>query len=121
MVDRGYAILDNVKKLRRRKEPFLVSVKSQPKGLKLLEALGPQEKWPETRRGVRAAFVERDEVKWVVTWNDEVVGRKDDECQESLEKAREDLRRCGRPPGRGGRRPGRNGTGKWGQSCRCMG
>ena len=51
VVDRGYASLENVRKLRRRKERFLVALRAQPKGLHLLEALGPQAQWPEIRPG----------------------------------------------------------------------
>ena len=58
VVDRGYASLDHVRKLRRRKERFLVALRAQPKGLHLLEALGPQAQWPEIRPGVRAASLE---------------------------------------------------------------
>ena len=75
VVDRGYASLDNVRKLRRRKERFLVALRAQPKGLRLLEALGLQAQWPEIRPGVRAASLEREGVKYVVTWNDEVAER----------------------------------------------
>ncbi|EQD63228.1 hypothetical protein B2A_02456, partial [mine drainage metagenome] len=55
VVDRGYASLANVRKLRRRKERFLVALRAQPRGLHLLEMLGPQGQWPEIRPGVRAA------------------------------------------------------------------
>ncbi|MGI0055277.1 MAG: IS1634 family transposase [Thermoplasmata archaeon] len=88
VVDRGYASLDNVRKLRRRKERFLVALRAQPKGLRLLEALGPQEQWPEIRPGVRAASLERDGVKYVVTGNDEVAERNGNGRRAKMTKAR---------------------------------
>jgi transposase len=88
VVDRGYASLENVRKLRRRKERFLVALRAQPKGLHLLEALGPQEQWPEIRPGVRAASLERDGVKYVVTWNDEVAERNGNGRRAKMTKAR---------------------------------
>ncbi len=88
VVDRGYASLENVRKLRRRKERFLVALRAQPKGLRLLEALGPQVQWPEIRPGVRAASLERDGVKYVVTWNDEVAERNGNGRRAKMTKAR---------------------------------
>ncbi len=88
VVDRGYASLENVRKLCRRKERFLVALRAQPKGLHLLEALGPQERWPEIRPGVRAASVEREGLKYVVTWNDEVAERNGNGRKAKLGKAR---------------------------------
>jgi transposase len=88
VVDRGYASLENVRKLRRRKERFLVALRAQPKGLHLLEALGPQAQWPEIRPGVRAASLERDGVKYVVTWNDEVAERNGNGRRAKMAKAR---------------------------------
>jgi transposase len=91
VVDRGYASLENVRKLRRHKEQFLVALRAQPKGLRLLEALGPQEQWPEIRPGVRAGSVEREGVKYVVTWNDEVAERNGDGRRAKMAKARNAL------------------------------
>ena len=88
VVDRGYASLDNVRKLRRRKERFLVALRAQPKGLHLLEALGPQAQWPAIRPGVRAASLEREGVKYVVTWNDEVAERNGNGRKAKMGKAR---------------------------------
>jgi transposase len=88
VVDRGYASLDNVRKFRRRKERFLVALRAQPKGLRLLEALGAQAQWPEIRPGVRAASLERDGVKYVVTWNDEVAERNGNGRRAKMGKAR---------------------------------
>ena len=88
VVDRGYASLENVRKLRRRKERFLVALRAQPKGLRLLEALGPQVQWPEIRPGVRAASLEREGVKYVVTWNDEVAERNGNGRRAKMAKAR---------------------------------
>ena len=92
VVDRGYASEKNVRALRRRKEPFLVAMRSKPKGLKLLEVLGPWKGWAEIRPGVRAASMEREGVKWVVTWNEEVAGRNGDGREAKLRKAKEDLK-----------------------------
>ena len=91
VVDRGYASEKNVKALRRRKEPFLVALRSKPKGLKLLETLGPWKTWAEIRPGVRASSLEREGVKYVVTWNEEVAGRNGDGREAKLRKAKEDL------------------------------
>jgi transposase len=91
VVDRGYASEKNVRALQRRKEPFLVALRSKPKGLKLLEELGSQKDWQEIRPGVRAASLERGGLKWVVTWNDEVAGRNGDGRAAKLRKAKEDL------------------------------
>jgi transposase len=88
VVDRGYASLDNVRRLGRHKERFLVALRAQPKGLRLLELLGPQERWSEIRPGVRAASVERTGVKYVVTWNDEVAERNGNGRRAKREKAR---------------------------------
>ena len=88
VVDRGYASLENVRKLRRRKERFLVALRAQPKGLRLLEALGPQARWSEIRPGVRAASVEREGVKYVVTWNDDVAERNGNGRRAKMAKAR---------------------------------
>ncbi|EQD56148.1 transposase, IS4 family protein [mine drainage metagenome] len=91
VVDRGYSSLENVRKLQRRKEPFLVALKAHAKGLKLLEELGPQKDWREIRPGVRAASVERGPVKYVVTWNDEVAGRNGDGRRAKRKQAQEAL------------------------------
>ncbi|MGI0130656.1 MAG: IS1634 family transposase, partial [Thermoplasmata archaeon] len=91
VVDRGYASLENVRKLRRRKERFLVALRAQPKGLHLLESLGPQEQWPEIRPGVRATSLEREGVKYVVTWNDEVAERNGNGRKAKRERARKAL------------------------------
>ena len=91
VVDRGYASLANVKSLQRRKERFLVAVRAQPEGLGLLEALGPQEGWAEILPGVRAASLEREGAKWVVTWNDEVAERTGDGRRAKRKKALADL------------------------------
>jgi transposase len=88
VVDRGYASLENVRKLRRRKERFLVALRAQPKGLRLLETLGAQAQWPEIRTGVRAASLARDGVKYVVTWNDEVAERNGNGRRAKRTKAR---------------------------------
>ena len=88
VVDRGYASLENVGKLRRRRERFLVALRAQPKGLRLLEVLGPQGQWPEIRPGVRATSLEREGVKYVVTWNDEVAERNGNGRQAKMKKAR---------------------------------
>ena len=88
VVDRGYASLENVRKLRRRKERFLVALRAQPKGLRLLEALGSQARWPEIRPGVRAASLEREGVMYVVTWNDEVAERNGNGRRAKMTKAR---------------------------------
>ncbi|MGI0129133.1 MAG: IS1634 family transposase, partial [Thermoplasmata archaeon] len=88
VVDRGYASLENVRKLRRRKERFLVALRAQPKGLHLLEALGSQSRWPEIRPGVRAASLEREGVKYVVTWNDEVAERNGNGRRAKMQRAR---------------------------------
>ncbi len=88
VVDRGYASLENVRKLRRRKERFLVALRAQPKGLRLLEDLGSQSEWPEIRPGVRATSVERDGVKYVVTWNDEVAERNGNGRRAKMTQAR---------------------------------
>lgn len=93
VVDRGYASLANVQALRRRKERFLVALRAQPQGLHLLEMLGRQEAWPEIRPGVRAASLERDGVKYVVTWNDEVAGRKEEGRAAKMRQAKEALSR----------------------------
>jgi transposase len=91
VVDRGYASLANMKALVRRKEPFLVALRAQPKGLHLLDALGPQATWREIRPGVRAASLERGPVKYVVTWNDEVAERNGNGRRAKLRKAQEAL------------------------------
>ena len=93
MVDQGYASLVNVKALRHRKERFLVALRAQPQGFHLLEALGRQEKWPEIRPGVRAASLEREGMRYVVTWSDEVAGRKEDGRAAKMRQAREALAR----------------------------
>ena len=91
VVDRGYASEKNVRALRRRHEPFLVALRSKPKELALLETLGPWKKWAEIRPGVRAASLERDGAKYVVTWNEEVAGRNGDGRSAKLRKAKEEL------------------------------
>ena len=88
VVDRGYASLENVQGMRRRKERFLVALRAQPQGLHLLEALGRQEKWPEIRPGVRAATLEREGMRYVVTWNDEVAERNGNGRRAKMAKAR---------------------------------
>ena len=88
VVDRGYASLENVRPMRLRKERFLVALRAQPKGLRLLEDLGVQSQWPEIRPGVRAASIERDGVKYVVTWNDEVAERNGNGRRAKMARAR---------------------------------
>lgn len=92
VVDRGYASLKNIGTWKRRKEHFLAALKSRPKGLKLLDELGPHTEWNVIGEGVTAASLIRDGLKWVVTWNDDVARRNGDGRRARVEKALNDLR-----------------------------
>ncbi len=113
VVDRGYASEKNVRALRRRKEPFLVALRSKPKGLKLLDELGSWKRWTVIRPGVRAASLEREGVKWVEAWNEEVAGRNGNGRKAKMGKARatQDGLRRGLP--RGVWRVARSGMRRW--------
>ncbi len=78
VVDRGYASMKNILTWKRRKEHFLAALKSKPKGLKLLDALGPHTEWNVIGDGVYASSLIRNGLKWVVTWNDDVARRNGD-------------------------------------------
>ncbi len=92
VVDRGYASLANVRAMKRKKESFLVALRAQPKSLKLLEEIAmPHQQWKEVDKGIRAASMVRDGLKWVVTWNDEVAKRNADGREAKIKKARAKL------------------------------
>jgi transposase len=93
VVDRGYASLTNVRAMKMRKEHFLVALRAHPKRLKLLEEIGiPQKDWNEIAKGVRAASVVKGNLKWAVSWSDEVAERKEDGRGSKLKNAREKLK-----------------------------
>ena len=52
VVDRGYASMKDILTWKRRKEHFLAALKSMPKRLKLLDALGPHTGWKVIGDGV---------------------------------------------------------------------
>ena len=54
VVDRGYASMKNILTWKRRKEYFLAALKSKPKGLRLLDALGPPTEWTVMEEGAQA-------------------------------------------------------------------
>lgn len=78
VVDRGYSSMKNINTWKKRKEHFLAALKSKPKGLKLLDTLGPHTGWKVIGDGVYASSLIRDGLKWVVTWNDDVARRNGD-------------------------------------------
>lgn len=92
VVDRGYASLTNVRAMKRKKESFLVALRAQAKSLKLVDEIAvPHPQWKEVDKGIRAASVVRDGLKWVVTWNDEVAKRNADGREAKMKKAKADL------------------------------
>lgn len=104
VVDRGYASLAQVRtwRRRRRRVRFIAALRSLPKGLGLLKAIGkPHEEWEEVEPGVRVASVEREGLQWVVIWNDEAAGRRGDGRAAKIRLAKEDLRRLRRAVRRG--------------------
>ena len=91
VVDRGYASLKNIRAWKRRREHFLAALKSKPRGLKLLDKLGPHTQWTVIGEGVYASSLIRSGLKWVVTWNDDVARRNGDGRKAKIEKAMNDL------------------------------
>ncbi len=91
VVDRGYASMKNISTWKRRKEHFLAALKSKPKGLKLLDTLGPHTWWKVIGDGVYASSLIRDGLKWVVTWNDDVARRNGDGRRARIAKALNEL------------------------------
>jgi len=97
VVDRGYASLSNVGGMKRRKERFLVALRAHPKRLKLLEAIGiSQDDWHEIDRGVRATSVVKKDLKWVVSWSDEIAKRNGEGREAKMRKATEALNNLAR-------------------------
>jgi transposase len=92
VVDRGYASLKNVRAMKRRHEHFLVALKGKPSRIGLLRDIDtPRKEWEEMEKGVRAASVVREGLKWIVTWNDDVARRNSDGRNARIVKAREEL------------------------------
>ena len=91
VVDRGYASMKNINTWKRRKEHFLAALKSKPKGLRLLDKLGPHTGWKVIGEGVYASSLIRDGLKWIVTWNDDVARRNGDGRRARVENASKEL------------------------------
>ena len=101
VVDRGYASMKNILTWKRRKEHFLAALKSKPKGLKLLDALGPHTGWKVIGDGVYASSLIRDGLKWAVTWNDDVARRNGDGRKAKIAKAMNELNTLSKSIGNG--------------------
>ncbi len=104
VVDRGYASLEQIHAWHHRRPAvrFIAALRSLPKSLGLLAAIGmPHDDWEEVEPGVRVASVEREGLQWVVVWNDEAAGRRGDGRTAKIVQAKEDLRRLRRAIRRG--------------------
>ncbi|TFH38814.1 MAG: IS1634 family transposase [ANME-2 cluster archaeon] len=92
VVDRGIASWENIKYMERKKERYLVALRAEVKGTKLLnEIKKPRDEWTKVGDDEVAISVIRGKRKYVVLWNASVADTNKKERLSKVSKAEEEL------------------------------
>ena len=92
VVDRGIASWENIKYMERKKERYLVALRAEVKGTKLLEEIKkPRDEWTKVGNDEVAISVIRGKRKLVVLWNASVANTNKEERLSKVSKAEEEL------------------------------
>ncbi|MDP2767799.1 MAG: IS1634 family transposase, partial [Candidatus Methanoperedens sp.] len=92
VVDRGMASWENIKYMERKKERYLVALRAEVKGTKLLEEIKkPRNEWTKVGDDEVATSVIRGKRKFVVLWNASVAETNKKERLSKVSKAEEEL------------------------------
>lgn len=92
VVDRGIASWENIKYMERKKERYLVALRAEVKGTKLLEEIKkPRDEWTKVGDDEVAISVIRGKRKFVVLWNASIANTNKEERLSKVSKAEEEL------------------------------
>jgi len=92
VVDRGIASWENIKYMERKKERYLVALRAEVKGTKLLEEIKkPRDEWTNVGDDEVAISLIRGKRKFVVLWNASVAKTNKKERLSKVRKAEEEL------------------------------
>ncbi len=92
VVDRGMASWENIKYMERKKEHYLVALRAEVKGTKLLDEIKkPRYEWTKVGDNEVATSVIRGKRKYVVLWNASVAETNKKERLSRVSKAEEEL------------------------------
>jgi transposase len=92
VVDRGIASWENIKYMERKKERYLVALRAEVKGTKLLEEIKkPRDEWTKVGDEEVAISVIRGKRKFVVLWNASIANTNKEERLSKVSKAEEHL------------------------------
>lgn len=92
VVDRGIASWENIKYMERKKERYLVALRAEVKGTKLLEEIKKQrDEWTKVGDDEIAISVIRGKRKFVVLWNASIANTNKEERLSKVTKAEEEL------------------------------
>ncbi len=92
VVDRGIASWENIKYMERKKERYLVALRAEVKGTKLLDEIQkPRDEWTNVGEEEVAISVIRGKRKFVVLWNASVAVTNKKERLSKVGKAEEEL------------------------------
>jgi transposase len=92
VVYRGIASWENIKYMERKKERYLVALRAEVKGTKLLEEIKkPRDEWTKVGDDEVAISVIRGKRKFVVLWNASVANTNKEERLSKVSKAEEEL------------------------------
>lgn len=92
VVDRGIASWENIKYMERKKERYLVALRAEVKGTKLLEEIKkPRDEWTKVGDDEVAISVIRGKRKLVVLWNASVANTNKEERLSKVSKAEEEF------------------------------
>jgi transposase len=92
VVDRGIASWENIKYMERKKERYLVALRAEVKGTKLLEEIKkPRDEWTKVGDYEVAISVIRGKRKFVVLWNASIANTNKEERLSKVCKAEEEL------------------------------
>jgi transposase len=92
VVDRGIASWENIKYMERKKERYLVALRAEVKGTKLLEEIKkPRDEWTNVGDDEVAISVIKGKRKFVVLWNASIANTNKEERLSKVSKAEEHL------------------------------
>jgi len=92
VVDRGIASWENIKYMERKKERYLVALRAEVKGTKLLEEINkPRDEWTNVGDDEVAISVIKGKRKFVVLWNASIANTNKEERLSKVSKAEEHL------------------------------
>ena len=92
VVDRGIASWENIKYMERKKERYLVALRAEVKGTKLLEEIKkPRDEWTKVGDDEVAISVIRGKRKFVVLWNASIANTNKEDRLSKVSRAEEEL------------------------------